>query len=187
MADELTWEPGWFPDPTGRHDHRWWDGAAWTAHVADAGVAGRDPLDGPGGAPIATVAARTQRPAGSGTQAADPVAVVSLTVAILAVFLALLPIVGLVPAIAALVLAIVARSRLRRTGRRGEGVAIAGLATAVAALLVAILVTVATILVLGGAGGDFSEALRAYAECLEVNSQAECRMLLEQSLARLVG
>ena len=33
---------GWFPDPGGRHEHRYWDGAAWTDHVADRGVAGLD-------------------------------------------------------------------------------------------------------------------------------------------------
>jgi hypothetical protein len=41
--------PAWHPDPTGRHDHRWWDGTRWTEHVADAGVASVDPLEG--GAP----------------------------------------------------------------------------------------------------------------------------------------
>ncbi len=35
----------WHPDPTGRHDHRYWDGERWTEHVADAGVASTDPLD----------------------------------------------------------------------------------------------------------------------------------------------
>src|SRR5688572_30005718 len=29
---------GWYPDPHGRHSHRWWDGAAWTEHVADRAV-----------------------------------------------------------------------------------------------------------------------------------------------------
>ena len=33
--------PGWQPDPTGRHDHRYWDGSRWTDDVADAGVEGR--------------------------------------------------------------------------------------------------------------------------------------------------
>ena len=33
---------GWHRDPTGRHESRYWDGAAWTDHVADAGVSGRD-------------------------------------------------------------------------------------------------------------------------------------------------
>lgn len=42
--------PGWQPDPTGRHDHRYWDGSRWTDDVADAGVAAKDPYDGPAGA-----------------------------------------------------------------------------------------------------------------------------------------
>jgi hypothetical protein len=36
--------PGWHPDPTGRHDHRWWDGSTWTANAADDGVAVHDPI-----------------------------------------------------------------------------------------------------------------------------------------------
>lgn len=43
--------PGWHPDPTGRHQHRYWDGSRWTDDVADAGVASTDPVDG--GAPSA--------------------------------------------------------------------------------------------------------------------------------------
>jgi hypothetical protein len=35
----------WAPDPTGRHQWRWWGGTAWTDHVADDGVAGEDPLE----------------------------------------------------------------------------------------------------------------------------------------------
>jgi hypothetical protein len=34
----------WLPDPTGKHDHRWWDGEQWTEHVADAGEAAVDPI-----------------------------------------------------------------------------------------------------------------------------------------------
>ncbi len=34
----------WAPDPTGRHQWRWWGGATWTDHVADDGVATEDPL-----------------------------------------------------------------------------------------------------------------------------------------------
>ena len=37
--------PAWAPDPTGRHQWRWWGGVAWTDHVADDGVASEDPLD----------------------------------------------------------------------------------------------------------------------------------------------
>jgi hypothetical protein len=191
MADEHTWDPGWFPDPTGRHDHRWWDGVAWTAHVADAGVAGRDPLDAPGHGLVTGPRSPLTGGRGPGPadrDATDPVAVIALTIAIPAVLLALLPVVGLVPAASALVLAIVARSRVRRSGRRGEGVAIAGLVTAIFALLIAIVVTIVAVTLLGGAGGgELSEVFREYAACLESNSQAECRALLEQSLGRIVG
>ncbi|MCB9379726.1 MAG: DUF2510 domain-containing protein [Acidimicrobiaceae bacterium] len=30
-------EAGWFADPHGRHELRYWDGGAWTDWVADAG------------------------------------------------------------------------------------------------------------------------------------------------------
>lgn len=43
--------PGWFPDPSGRHQFRWWDGAAFSDQVADGGVVGTDAGRGPGGPP----------------------------------------------------------------------------------------------------------------------------------------
>jgi hypothetical protein len=33
---------GWHPDPSGKYQHRWWDGQRWTADVSTNGVAGRD-------------------------------------------------------------------------------------------------------------------------------------------------
>ncbi|MFG6476907.1 DUF4041 domain-containing protein [Microbacterium sp. P06] len=35
---------GWFADPTGRRELRYWDGTTWTEHVVDAGVQTVDPL-----------------------------------------------------------------------------------------------------------------------------------------------
>lgn len=35
---------GWFPDPFGRHDARWWDGSAWSEHVSTGGVQTVDPV-----------------------------------------------------------------------------------------------------------------------------------------------
>jgi hypothetical protein len=32
----------WATDPTGRHEYRYWDGSAWTEHVANAGRLGTD-------------------------------------------------------------------------------------------------------------------------------------------------
>lgn len=36
--------PSWAPDPSGRHQYRWWDGTAWTASVHSAGVTSTDQL-----------------------------------------------------------------------------------------------------------------------------------------------
>jgi hypothetical protein len=36
--------PGWFPDPAGRFDHRWWDGERWTETVSRNGSTTTDPL-----------------------------------------------------------------------------------------------------------------------------------------------
>ncbi|MCE5202854.1 MAG: DUF2510 domain-containing protein [Coriobacteriales bacterium] len=35
---------GWLEDPGGRHQYRYWDGTAWTDHVADGGQQSLDPL-----------------------------------------------------------------------------------------------------------------------------------------------
>ncbi|HYH51783.1 MAG TPA: phospholipid scramblase-related protein [Acidimicrobiia bacterium] len=32
----------WYPDPSGRHEHRYWDGTRWTEHVASHGRQGVD-------------------------------------------------------------------------------------------------------------------------------------------------
>lgn len=45
---------GWQADPTGRFEHRYWDGSAWTDHVSNAGVMSTDAFDAPadpGGGP----------------------------------------------------------------------------------------------------------------------------------------
>jgi len=38
--------PGWHPDPTGRHEYRYWEGGAWTDDVSDGGATSVDPIDG---------------------------------------------------------------------------------------------------------------------------------------------
>jgi len=51
--------PGWHPDPTGRHQYRWWDGTTWTEGVANGGQVGSDPLAPAPPATAATGAAPT--------------------------------------------------------------------------------------------------------------------------------
>ena len=35
--------PSWHPDPSGVHQHRYWDGRQWTEYVSTNGVTGIDP------------------------------------------------------------------------------------------------------------------------------------------------
>lgn len=35
---------GWYPDPTGRHQFRYWDSVQWTPSVSDNGASSIDPL-----------------------------------------------------------------------------------------------------------------------------------------------
>jgi uncharacterized RDD family membrane protein YckC len=49
---EMSSPAAWSADPTGRHEYRYWDGAAWTDHVSDHGVQGIDPVfSAPGAVP----------------------------------------------------------------------------------------------------------------------------------------
>ena len=38
----MTAPASWYPDPAGRHQYRYWDGTAWTAHASDNGVVATD-------------------------------------------------------------------------------------------------------------------------------------------------
>jgi uncharacterized protein YxjI len=80
--------PGWYPDPFGRHETRWWDGGQWTEHVASHGRQGVDPPQG--GGHIPTVNRATEKvvrdvqqvggavtPQGGGTIFTEPVLVVN--------------------------------------------------------------------------------------------------------------
>lgn len=181
MPEAVAWPPGWFPDPTGRHDHRWWDGAAWTGHVADAGVASHDALPPSPGA-TSPAAARVGAAAAPGN---DPVAVASLAIALASILLAFVPGFGLVLPVVAIVLAVIGRSRVRTSRRAGDGMAISGLVVGIGALLLAIVVSAFTAFLLLGSGGELAGAFAEYVACLEVRSPAECRVLLEESLARI--
>ena len=46
--------PGWYPDPIGKHEHRYFDGTQWTEHVSSHGKQSVDP-------PTATHVPTTQR------------------------------------------------------------------------------------------------------------------------------
>jgi hypothetical protein len=43
-AGRAVAEAAWYPDPTGRHEVRYWNGVVWSSMVADAGTVEVDPL-----------------------------------------------------------------------------------------------------------------------------------------------
>src|SRR5215475_15236986 len=47
MATPPMTPAGWYADPAGRHEKRYWDGTGWTAGVSDGGVAATDPPGAP--------------------------------------------------------------------------------------------------------------------------------------------
>src|SRR5687768_5693547 len=58
MTDEAAWKP----DPTGKHDLRYWNGTIWTEHVSDDGVTSVDFMPSEEGAPSEAAA-----PSGKGS------------------------------------------------------------------------------------------------------------------------
>ena len=69
MTTPTTTPAGWYPDPGGRHEFRYWDGASWSPQVSDGGLTATDaqlrpavspeaaPTAGPSPAPAPAVAA----------------------------------------------------------------------------------------------------------------------------------
>ncbi len=59
MTEMTGHAPNWYPDPWGRHEHRYYDGQKWTEHVASHG---RQSVDPPGGtAHVPTVNRATEK------------------------------------------------------------------------------------------------------------------------------
>lgn len=187
----MRFPPAWYPDPTGRHDHRWWDGAEWTAHVADAGTPGTDPV--PAAPPADAAAAASGSPTTAPRTGAAPVgpapgvAVAALVVGLAAALLGWVPFLGVAVAVAAVVLATIALRRVR--GGRGRGMAAIGLGAGLLGVLAGVATTwVALLLIADGTGGRLGEAARAYVACLEKESEEVCeRRLTEDLLESLDG
>jgi hypothetical protein len=62
--------PGWQPDPSGRHEYRYWDGSTWTDDVSDAGLTSVDPA--PGLAAPGSAVPGGPAPSGEPTSVMDP-------------------------------------------------------------------------------------------------------------------
>lgn len=47
MTAPQSTPPGWYPDPMGRHEYRWFDGNQWTDDVSSNGRQEKDPVNAP--------------------------------------------------------------------------------------------------------------------------------------------
>lgn len=147
---------GWFPDPHGRHDHRWFNGTAWTADVSDDGQRFIDPL-GAGPAGYAGSAGHQGQSAPGGRQG-NGAAVAAITLGLFALTLAWIPllvVIGVILAVLALIFGIRGLRRSRTAGT-GRGLAIAGITTGGVALGLAVVGAILTVGMLREVG-DFIE------------------------------
>jgi len=86
---------GWYPDPlrfwpsyhdpSHGHEWRWWDSVSWSAWVADGGVFGNDPIDGPSPSPPAParpLGSAKSPPPGPGSSKGSVLAALSIALSI---------------------------------------------------------------------------------------------------------
>jgi len=141
-----TTPAGWFPDPLGRHEHRYFNGVSWTSDVSDGGQRLVDPFG--------TLPGYQS----SGTPGGNGLATAALTCGIIGTLIAWMPflvVIGIVLGILALVFGIKALRRSAAVGR-GRGAAIAGIVTGTSALLLAIVGVILSVVVFR-AVADFAE------------------------------
>lgn len=122
---------GWFPDPLGRYDHRWFNGRTWTADVSTDGSRLVDPLGTTPGRASTT----------------DRGATTALVCGLIGVAIAWIPLavlVGTVLGVVAVVTGLKGTRSARDAGRPG-GRAAAGLVLGVTALLVSIIGWILTV------------------------------------------
>ena len=129
--------PGWYSDPLGRFDLRFYNGRQWTADVSTDGVRFIDPLG---------TQVPTEPPSNS-----DGIATAAMVVGIIAISTAWMPflvVVGVITAIIAMSLGWTALRRARESGA-SRSRAIVGIATGASALIAAVLGVLLTVIVYG--------------------------------------
>lgn len=133
---------GWFPDPNGRYEHRYFNGRGWTADVADGGHRTVDPM----GTQPTPRPAYPPAPAGPG---GNGIATAALVCGLIAVVLAWMPFVvvaGAVLAVLALVFGIQGLRRSHATSS-GRGKSIAGIVLGAVGIGLAVLGTILSVVV----------------------------------------
>ena len=145
MANDGGVRPGWYADPLGRFELRYYNGATWTADVSTGGDRFVDPLG-------IDVGQHPRQPDRSDATETAPtsLATASMVLGIVAVAIAWVPFVVVVGAIAALLALLFGILAIRRSGASGAGRsrAVVGVITGASGLLAAALGTVLTFVVL---------------------------------------
>lgn len=116
----------WYPDPFGRYEYRFHNGATWTADVSTNGVRYVDPL---GAAPSTGPVASPRPPK------RDGLATASLVLGIIALCISWVPVVFVAGAVCAVLALVFAAAALRRRKPENRGFALAGLLTGGGGLL----------------------------------------------------
>jgi hypothetical protein len=145
VANDSGVHPGWYADPLGRFELRYYNGEAWTADVSSEGDRFVDPL---GLEPGPRVAAAD--PARSNGSATNGPATAAMVLGIIAVAIAWLPFIVVLGAIAAVLALVFGAVGIRRSTATGTGRsrAIVGLVTGASGLVAASLGAALTLVVL---------------------------------------
>lgn len=124
MSDPSSLPSGWFPDPLGRYDHRYFNGTAWTSDVSSNGQRYVDPE---GVAPSGSRHNGSMRSGSSSrTNGAATAAVVMGSVGVAIAWIPFIVVIGGVLAILALVFGIIGFRRSDELGA-GRGASITGI------------------------------------------------------------
>jgi len=145
VANDGGVRPGWYTDPLGRFELRYYNGTSWTADVSVGGSRFVDPLGVTVGPRPSTPGSVSDRP-----ESANSAATAAMTLGIIAVAIAWLPfivVLGVIAAVLAMTFGVVG---VRRAGSSGVGRsrAIVGLVTGASAIVAAALGAMLTFIVL---------------------------------------
>ena len=148
MANDGGVRPGWYADPLGRFDLRYYNGATWTADVSTGGERFVDPR----GIELGRVEHHSRQPAsGQATGGASTsLATASMVLGIVAVAIAWIPFIVVFGAIAAVLALVFGVVTLRRSGPSdvGRSRAVIGVVTGISGLFAAALGVVLSFVVL---------------------------------------
>ena len=141
MTDETGAAAGWYADPTGRYEHRYYNGRTWTADVSSGGQRFVDQMG------IEPTVGADKDPTAGASNGMGTAAMVLGIIAISTSWMPFVVVLGVIAALLALTFGWIGLRRARRSGA-SRSFAIVGLATGASALAAATVGVLLTMLVL---------------------------------------